>query len=333
MRWGRPGEPIDERDTFLPLGDTWRWWKGTADPAPAPDPADSSSTVGWTDPAYPDDTWASSKAAFGYGAGTFSTTLPDMKGSYASVLFRRKFTVPDGLFDVVSDTVQRLRVKRLYLEVRWDDGFRAFLNGTPVAARNLPRSALASTPALVAQEPGRKVFDITGSKDLLLRGASANLIALEVHTASLDAPGCLFDARVFWGIEGLGDDESLSRIPDGRLGGGDVKVPREFATPGAENHLPPGYFRRGDANGDGLVDLSDAVRTLVVLFLEPGGPGPCPDAMDTDNGGSVDVGDVVALLEFLYRGGPAPPAPGPTSCGPDSGPPDTLPDCVSQACD
>jgi hypothetical protein len=82
-----------------------------------------------------------------------------------------------------------------------------------------------------------------------------------------------------------------------------------------------GRFRRGDASGDGSLDLGDAVLTLRSLFQ--GGPAPgCAEAADTDNDGKADLADPILVLDFLFRGGPPPAAPGPPPgpCGPDPDP-------------
>lgn len=77
---------------------------------------------------------------------------------------------------------------------------------------------------------------------------------------------------------------------------------------------PPPAFVRGDANGSGVVDISDALKILLHLFA--GSAIDCADALDVDDDEAVNVTDAVALLEFLFRGGPAPRAPFPTP-GPD----------------
>ncbi len=84
-------------------------------------------------------------------------------------------------------------------------------------------------------------------------------------------------------------------------------------------------FRRGDANADARLDLSDSVFTLQALFL--GGAGPrCADAADSNDDGNVDISDALFTLIHLFLGGPVPPAPG-LQCGAD-GTPDDL-DCAS----
>ena len=84
-------------------------------------------------------------------------------------------------------------------------------------------------------------------------------------------------------------------------------------------------FRRGDPNGDGVADTSDAVRILERLFLG-GRPFDCPDAADANDDGQVDVSDPVRLLAYLFLGQAPLPPPGATSCGIDETP-DALEAC------
>lgn len=90
-------------------------------------------------------------------------------------------------------------------------------------------------------------------------------------------------------------------------------------------------FRRGDANGDSILDLSDPIATLEFLFGGGAEPG-CNDAADTNDSGEVDLSDAAYALGFLFLGGPAPPAPGPSTCGWDPTR-DALSCAVSDACD
>lgn len=84
----------------------------------------------------------------------------------------------------------------------------------------------------------------------------------------------------------------------------------------------PGFqrsFRRGDANADGTVDLSDAVRTFEWLFLGLA-PPDCLDAVDSNDDGKTDLSDGINTLLTLFRGADSIPYPGPDSCGLDPGP-------------
>jgi hypothetical protein len=66
----------------------------------------------------------------------------------------------------------------------------------------------------------------------------------------------------------------------------------------------------GDANGDFVVNVGDVV--YLVSYLYKGGPAPyCPTARgDVNNDGVINVGDVVYIVSFLYKGGPEPNCPG-----------------------
>lgn len=74
-------------------------------------------------------------------------------------------------------------------------------------------------------------------------------------------------------------------------------------------------FVRGNADGQGEIDISDAVSVLGYLFLGSATP-PCLDAADGDDLGSIELTDAVYILGFLFLGGPAPPPPHP-DCGAD----------------
>ena len=95
-----------------------------------------------------------------------------------------------------------------------------------------------------------------------------------------------------------------------------------------ETLSPQGEFIRGDANDDGVIDLSDFVFTQEWLFVG-GSPAPCWDAGDVDDTGIVDLTDVIYSQNFQFFGGPAPPAPFP-GCGFDNTG-DALP-CGEQIC-
>ena len=69
-----------------------------------------------------------------------------------------------------------------------------------------------------------------------------------------------------------------------------------------EEGAPGPLLSRGDANSDGLTDLSDAVTILMHLFLGRQGPS-CLDAADANDDGKLDISDPVAILSFLFLGG------------------------------
>ena len=90
-------------------------------------------------------------------------------------------------------------------------------------------------------------------------------------------------------------------------------------------------FRRGDADGNGRVQLADAVATLNALFV--GGVAlPCEDAADTSDNGEVNIVDAVMILDILFVGNAVVPAPGIDQCGADPTK-DALGCDVYEACD
>jgi hypothetical protein len=76
------------------------------------------------------------------------------------------------------------------------------------------------------------------------------------------------------------------------------------------------YFLRGDTNADGAVDISDAIREFMFLFLGADAPS-CMDAADSNNDERVDISDGIHILEDFFRYESGIPYPGPRFCGPD----------------
>lgn len=73
-------------------------------------------------------------------------------------------------------------------------------------------------------------------------------------------------------------------------------------------------FIRGDVNGNGGVDISDAVATLDYLFS--GGDISCQKSADSNDDSTINVADAIQLLGYLFSGNSDLPLPFPT-CGID----------------
>ncbi|MDD4050834.1 MAG: thrombospondin type 3 repeat-containing protein [candidate division Zixibacteria bacterium] len=64
-------------------------------------------------------------------------------------------------------------------------------------------------------------------------------------------------------------------------------------------------FLCGDANGDGKINIGDAVYLVSYIFRS--GPIPAPlGAGDANCDGKVNIGDAVYLVSYIFRGGPPP---------------------------
>ncbi len=157
----------------------------------------------------------------------------------------------------------------LALALKRDDGAVVYLNGSEVLRSNMP----AGTVEFGTWSAG----GVTGSDESMYTAAElplsalragANTIAVEVHQS---------------------DDGSSDLSFDLALAAAPAIVPR-------------GTFVRGDANADGALDLSDAVRVLLGLFA--GAAAQCPDAHDANDSGNLDIADAIFILAHLFASGP-----------------------------
>ncbi|MGQ9589145.1 MAG: dockerin type I repeat-containing protein [Planctomycetota bacterium] len=125
-----------------------------------------------------------------------------------------------------------------------------------------------------------------------------------------------------WDIENAGFRSFQQGTSDFRLGvtdGGRLCVDKvELVFPAGGGGPVEPIFHRGDANGDGGLNITDGIFVLNYLFL--GGPAPgCLEAANANDDADVNITDGIYVLNYLFLGGPAPPAPGPPEvpCGPD----------------
>lgn len=134
----------------------------------------------------------------------------------------------------------------------------------------------------------------------------------------------LLDKVIFPAME---PDRSWGRYPSAT---GDFEVLQ--GTPGESNGgaAAGAVFRRGDANDDANVDISDAVRVLSYLFAGFDAP-PCVDTGDTNDDGEVNITDAIFLLTYLFVGNQELPAPA-GACGEDPSE-DPLGCAVSTSCE
>ena len=66
-----------------------------------------------------------------------------------------------------------------------------------------------------------------------------------------------------------------------------------------------GFYLLGDVVLDGVVNLGDVI--YLINYLYRGGPGPLPEwTGDVTSDGVTNIGDVVYLVNYLFRGGPPP---------------------------
>jgi len=70
-------------------------------------------------------------------------------------------------------------------------------------------------------------------------------------------------------------------------------------------YIHASFVNRGEVTGDGVIDLGDLL--FLISYLYKGGLAPCPmEAGDVNCDGVVDLGDVLYVINYLYKGGPPP---------------------------
>jgi len=69
--------------------------------------------------------------------------------------------------------------------------------------------------------------------------------------------------------------------------------------------LQAASFARGDCNGDGTINVGDAI--YVVNYIFKGGPSPRPYAAgDCNSDGAINLGDAIHIVNYIFKGGPPP---------------------------
>lgn len=179
--WRASDPGISSARELVPAGAQWRYLEGRAEA--------SSPRSAWREIAFPDASWSSGSTSIGYGEGFLATVLSDMRDGYTSVYLRRTFQVDD-----VS------AVGGLTLEVQYDDGFNAWINGNHVAGANVPASDLPydGTADSAIENLDFETFRLPPPSSYLVEGT--NVLAIQLHNASLGGSSDAFlDARLLSG--------------------------------------------------------------------------------------------------------------------------------------
>jgi len=192
---------IKSQETVLiDLGTGWRFFKGTQEPTPA---AGGGPSAAWAGAGFDDSYWFRGSTGLGYGDGDDTTVLSDMQGNYFSIYLRRRFMLDDP--DQLENPI---------LEIAYDDGFVAYLNGDEIA-RSANMEGLGAPPAHDADAtPNHEVTADTARISLkpfrsILR-AGENVLAIQVHNGTLNSSDLsilprLFDRRILPGSIEKGD--------------------------------------------------------------------------------------------------------------------------------
>jgi hypothetical protein len=257
----------DERIALVPAGDTWRYFKGTIHPG-----------ASWAGAAFDDSAWASGPASIGYGDGDDATVLTDMQNSYVTVYLRRDFSLSDAS-----------SVAGLSLDIDFDDGFVAFLNGQEVARSGVDPGQDHTTEADNHEAGQPEEFDLTPWVGLLQTGT--NVLAVEIHNQALDSSDLSVDPALYR-LGGLGVSACANGADDD--GDGAVDFPDD---PGCADATDPSERSSSlecddgfDDDGDGLADHPQDPGCLSPADTsEREDSLACDDGIDNDGDGVSDV--------------------------------------------
>jgi hypothetical protein len=150
--------------TVIPIGDTWRYFKGNANPP-----------SNWTARTFDDSGWLSGPSGFGFGDDDDATVLSDMQNNYTTVFTRTTFAV----YNVN-------RVTKVSILYQYDDGLAVYLNGTRILAKNAPTTITNTSTATSSHEANltliRQDFTDATTRGLLVNGNNV-LAAVGLNTS------------------------------------------------------------------------------------------------------------------------------------------------------
>jgi hypothetical protein len=132
-----------------------------------------STPTDWTQPTFNDSLWLTGSAGFGYGDNDDTTVLPEQ----SLVVFLRKTFI-------VSDTSA---IQAAILNIDYDDGFVAYLNGVEIARMNVDGNPNWNTPATQNHEAvmysGGKPETFSLNSDLLKKTLQlgTNVLCISAH--------------------------------------------------------------------------------------------------------------------------------------------------------
>ncbi|MBN1816036.1 MAG: lamin tail domain-containing protein [Sedimentisphaerales bacterium] len=173
----RNGEQI----VLIPESSSCRYFEGRAEPS---DPADAWRYIGYNDD--PDSTsWLTGDLPIGYGESFLETIIP-MQYSYTTLYVRKTFEIDDPhAFESIT------------LDVQYDDGFNAWINGEFVAGDNVDSQELAfEATARSSREDDRfAAFTHPAPGDFLTPGT--NVIAVQLlNILKNSSNDCFLDLRL-----------------------------------------------------------------------------------------------------------------------------------------
>ena len=165
------------QETLAPFESTWRFSRGTNE---ASSPVTAWRNLTFNDTVLP---WSSAPAPFHFGESlSIGTLLSDMRNVYTCVFLRQMFTVTN-----------KQEVNALVLDVKYDDGFIAWINGTEVARALVTNTTYTSTAS--GSHEATSIVSFTNVFPSYLVNGS-NILAIQAFNGTIGSSDFRIDAAV-----------------------------------------------------------------------------------------------------------------------------------------
>jgi len=230
-------------------------------------------------------------------------------------------TTPGGTASVTVRLTHTANVQGFQTAMTWDNTVLTLstvdTNGTDVAALLLPNTIeFFTTTGNPAISPGvgwgasAAIFDFSPpfTSQILPPGSQQSIVVYRFATVA--NPALVGTTTTLQLTNGLGSPPLFNVIT---VAGSSVLPTR---VDGTIEFVNQPLFKRGDANGEGVVNIADAIFMIQYIFND--GPSPqCMEAANANGDSFTDISDAIFLIQFQFLDGNQPPAPYP-ACGVDT---------------
>jgi hypothetical protein len=257
-----------------------------------------ATPTGWQDRTFDDTSWSSGALPIGYGSSIITTNVS--LGSEVTLYTRAHFT----------PSVALARLRELTLELDYDDGFVAYLNGVEISRQNVLPAQTSATLAGASRERGVLEHRLVRAPPQALLVPGDNVLAIEVHNVSstssdlvltaqlrsiLDDP---FDAGVDAGID-AGVDAGIDAGADaGNNAGSDAGEDAGTEDAGTDAGVDAGP---PDAGADGGTDAGEDPVPADAGVDAGTDPGPMPNGCSCQSPGVEQIWMALTLLALIRR--------------------------------
>lgn len=193
-----PGPPTTEiliEEVFVSEGEAWKIFLGTEEP-----PAE------WRSADFDDSSWRLAATPMGYGEKGLATEFPELRFKARAVYCRKTFEI--GSVAGVE------AIEQLLIELDYDDGFVAYLNGSEILRENINGNPPDfQSEATKNRESGEPISaNLRTGIALLVPGT--NVLAVQVHNNRINSPDMYFTTRLSSGRE-IEIPEGWNMVPGG----------------------------------------------------------------------------------------------------------------------